>query len=430
MLHTADWHLGQTLHGVDRAPEHARFLAWLLDQLEAEAVDVLLVAGDVFDVASPSSAAQRQYYGFLADARARCPRLDIVVVGGNHDSPARLQAPADLLERLGIRVIGGLPSASAEAGDALEAAIDLNAFIVPVTGPNGETGRVVAVPFVRPRDLPGTRIDLAGPGAAQSVIDAHRALVHAAFERARGHGPVVATGHCYMVGGARSDDSERKIQIGYQAALPADIYPEDAAYVALGHLHRAQALEGHPHIRYSGSPIPLSMSERHYDHQVVLADVDASGLRAWRSISIPRFRRLAAVPEAPAPLGDALTALAALPPAAEGELVPLVEVRVRLDGPEPRLRPRVEAALADRGARLARLAVELSQTQPEQPAAPTLDQLRPDEVVALLWRRARGGELPPELLGLLHELLAEAESELEEAGEEAPSPAAAGAPGA
>lgn len=408
LLHTADWHLGQTLHGLDRAPEHARFLAWLLDHLEAEAVDVLLVAGDVFDVASPGSSAQRQYYGFLADARARCPNLDIVVVGGNHDSPARLQAPAELLGRLGIRVVGGLPP-----GAAPDAPVDLDAFVVPVTGRDGETGRVVALPFLRPRDLPGTRIDPAGPGAAASVIEAHRALVHAAFERARGHGPVVATGHCYMVGGATSDDSERKIQIGYQAALPADIYPEDAAYVALGHLHRAQAVEGHPHIRYSGSPIPLSMSERDYAHQVVVADVDASGLTSWRALSVPRFRALEAVPEAPADLDRVLALLEARPAADEDDeaLEPLVEVRVRLDGPAPRLRAQIEAALTGKRGRLARLAVERSAPTAEAPAARTLDQLRPDEVVALLWRRARGGELPPDVLALFHELLAEAEAE-------------------
>ena len=108
LIHTADWHLGQSLHGIDRGWEHQCFLDWLLDTLQRQAADVLVVAGDVFDVAHPSSAAQGQYYRFIAEARRRCPDLVIVVVGGNHDSPARLDAPSSVMNALGVRVVGGL----------------------------------------------------------------------------------------------------------------------------------------------------------------------------------------------------------------------------------------------------------------------------------------------------------------------------------
>jgi len=411
LLHTADWHLGHTLHGVDRGPEHDRFTAWLLDQLDSEAIDVLLISGDVFDVASPSSAAQARYYGFLAEARARRPDLDIVVVAGNHDSPARLEAPAELLTRLGIRVVGSLPRTKPSD-------VDLDRLIVPVRDARGRAATVAAIPFLRPRDLPGTRIDPSGQWATSSVVEAHRRLVHAVFERARGEGPVVATGHCYMVGGTTSDESERKIQVGYQAALPADVYPEDAAYVALGHLHRAQAIEDHPHIRYSGSPIPLSMTERNYAHQVVVAEIGPRGLDGLKVLPIPRARALEAVPEAPAPLGEVLAELSARP-RVETDLAPLLEVRVRLDEPEPRLRSRVEDALAGAG-RLARLTVErpMAATAGAERPARTLDSLRPDEVLSLLWARERGGEVPERVMTLFHELLdvAAASREADEEG--------------
>ena len=106
LLHTADWHLGHSLHRFRRHAEHARFLDWLLDQLEEHAVDALLVAGDVFDTANPPSQALRAWYGFLARARARMPALDIVVIGGNHDSAARLDAPRPLLEGTSFQLNG------------------------------------------------------------------------------------------------------------------------------------------------------------------------------------------------------------------------------------------------------------------------------------------------------------------------------------
>lgn len=405
LLHTADWHLGQTLHGLDRGPEHARFLAWLLDRLESEAVDALLIAGDVFDVASPSSAAQRQYYGFLADARARRPDLDIVVVGGNHDSAARLQAPAELLERLGIRVVGGV-TVTAD-GD-----VDLDALVATVRGADGLQARIAAIPFLRPRDLPGTRVDTAGQWSVDSVVDAHRRLVHAVVERARGDGPVVATGHCYMVGGQTSDESERRIQVGYQAALPADVYPDDVAYVALGHLHRAQTVEGHPHIRYSGSPIPLSMTEREYAHQVIRVDVGPEGLREVTPLFIPRARAFEAIPETHAEVEEVLALLSArkdqVAALEDDALEPLIEVRVRVSGREPQLRARIEDALAGQPGRLARLSVERPTTE-RDPSPPALESLQPEQVLSLLWSREHEGEVPAALVALFHELLEEAE---------------------
>src|SRR4051794_28676852 len=111
LVHTSDWHLGHSLHEVSREREHQQFLAWLLALLEAEAADALLVAGDLFDTANPSAEAQRQWYELIAEAKRRMPRLQVVAIAGNHDSPSRLDAPDALFRALGVRVVGVLPRA-------------------------------------------------------------------------------------------------------------------------------------------------------------------------------------------------------------------------------------------------------------------------------------------------------------------------------
>ena len=109
ILHTSDWHLGHTLHDLDRQHEHDHFLSWLIDVLGKEQIDSLLITGDLFDSANPSAQSQARWFGFLARIRALYPRLDILVIGGNHDSAARLDAPRPILESMNINIIGGLP---------------------------------------------------------------------------------------------------------------------------------------------------------------------------------------------------------------------------------------------------------------------------------------------------------------------------------
>ncbi|MGF1510692.1 MAG: exonuclease SbcCD subunit D C-terminal domain-containing protein [Myxococcota bacterium] len=402
ILHTADWHLGQTLYGVDRSAEHEAFLAWLLDTLEAEAPDALVVAGDVFDSSSPPSTAQAQYYGFLAACRRRLPNLTVLIVGGNHDSPQRLDAPRDLLEAMDIRVVGGLPRGP-------EGKPRLESMVVPVGPRNLPCGFILAVPYLRPRDSFGFAPSVEDPD--ERAVEGHRNLVQSVLDRLESRlersMPVAATGHCYMVGGATSDESERRIQRGYQSALPADVYPDRIGYVALGHLHRAQTVKDREAVRYSGSPIPLSMTERTYLHQVVLADVS----RAQVEIRpVPRKVGFDVVPEVPAPLEEVERLLAELP--AQGPR--FLEVRVSLARPEPRLRPRIEAALATSEARLARIVVQQEKTIENHPAVPRfhgLSSLSPRDVFIQLCLREQGREPSPRLMALFEDLVQSASSE-------------------
>jgi exonuclease SbcD len=415
LLHTSDWHLGQTLHDHDRSHEHQCFLDWLVEALARERIDVLLVAGDVFDTANPSAAAQRQFYAFLHAARARCPALQMVITAGNHDSAARLEAPRPLLQPHGVHLVGLVPRGP-------DGAIDAAQLVLPLHGADGAIQAwCLAVPFLRPADLP--RVEPA-EGEANEYADAYQlgiaALYRAALEHAlhlRQPGQtIVAMGHCHMVQGQVSQDSERRLVIGGTEATPVTVFGAEIAYAALGHLHLAQRVGGLEHVRYCGSPLPLSFSEIGYTHQVLVIELDGGTPASVRSLPVPRSVELLRVPARHAPLADTLAALEALdPPDLPEHARPLLEVRVRLDGPEPGLRARVEAALAGKPVRLARIDPQRADStlEAEQIAlsADQLATLQPADLFQRLYTLRYGDAAPPDQLAAFRELLAETGTE-------------------
>jgi exonuclease SbcD len=410
LLHTSDWHLGHTLYDTSREAEHAAFLEWLLDTVEAQKVDALLVAGDIFDTANPSAEAQASWYQFVAQARRRCPRLDIVVIGGNHDSAARLDAPDPLFAALEVRVVGGLPRT--------QGAVELERLLVPVKNAQGKVGAwVAAVPYLRPADLP-----LVSEEAGDKLIEGVRSVYAEVLEGARARREpgqaLVAMGHCYMVGSELSALSERKILGGNQHALPVELFPEDVAYAALGHLHKAQRVGGREGVRYSGSPLPLSLSEASYAHQVLLVELEGERLSSVRPLHVPRRVDIVRVPSRhAATLDDVLTELAALPPL-EAETPdwrrPYLEVCVALPRPEPALRRRVEASLEGKAARLVKLTPAYTgtgNTLAEERPGVSLKERTPEDVFRA--RYARDYTEPPEpvLLEAFHSLLTQVQED-------------------
>jgi exonuclease SbcD len=407
LLHTSDWHLGQTLHNFDRTHEHQCFLDWLLDTIVAEEADALLIAGDVFDNSNPSAASQRQLYRFLQQARVRSPQLDIVIIAGNHDSPGRLEAPGPLLEAHGTRVVGHVVRDA--AGD-----IDLERFIVPLTGKDGAVNAwCVAIPFLRPGDVPRVTGE-AGDDAFDAYLAGIRLLYQQAYDlaraRAREGQAILAMGHCHMVGGDASPDSERRIVIGGTEALPASMFAPDIAYVALGHLHLAQRVGQQEHVRYSGSPLPLSFAEVGYKHQVLRIDLDGPRAAAIEPLHVPRAVDLLRVPASPAPVKQAIAELVSLDlPDLPREAWPYLEVRVLLDAPEPGLRAQVEAALEGKPVRLAKIeptrrVVTTAGTEPAL-SLDQLAQLQPDDIFRRLWQQRFGEDAPDDQLAAFTELL-------------------------
>ena len=406
LLHTSDWHLGQTLHNFDRTYEHACFLDWLVATLVAEEIDVLLIAGDIFDNANPSAAAHRQLYRFLQQARSKVPHLQVVVIAGNHDSPGRLEAPTPLLEAHGTIVVGNVARAP-------DGSVDLERLLVPLRRRDGTVAAwCLAVPFLRPGDVPRVVADDASL-ALDPYLHGTTVLYRQAFALARsrctGNEAIVAMGHCHMVDGQSSQDSERRIVIGGTEALPASMFDPQVAYVALGHLHLAQRVGGHEHRRYCGSPLPLSFSEVGYQHQVLRIELEGPVAKSVTPLPVPRAVQLLRVPAQPAPIDEVLAALEALDlPDAPPHQQPFLEVRVLLEGPEPGLRSRVEAALAGKPVRLAKIEPTRRHATPDSVeevlSLDQLAQLQPDDIFRRLWAQRYGIDAPPEQLAAFAEL--------------------------
>lgn len=343
VIHTSDWHLGQELHGFDRGVEQDSFLDWLANQLIEQKADALIITGDVYDTVNPPIPAQQRLYQFLRRVITESSHLQIVLIGGNHDSAARLELPKHLLDTSRVHFIGGMPRHSGQpvAAQTLIALRDL-------TG----TPRAVcaAVPYLRPGDLP-TVANGEDPLRTlyQQVIEAGHAM-HEGL-------PLIVTGHLHMSGGAVSELSERRIVIGGEEAVSSDLFPASVSYVALGHLHKPQSVSGQTVIRYAGSPFPMSVAERDYQHSIVVIDIDETAEITLYLVATPRPVAFLRVPQVgAAPLDQVENELRHLEIDDPGQnRRPFLEVAVRLDGAEPELRSRIEAALEGKPVRLTRI---------------------------------------------------------------------------
>ncbi|WP_392713394.1 exonuclease SbcCD subunit D [Rhizobium ruizarguesonis] len=337
ILHTADWHIGQTLRGFSRDHEHRKVFERLEEIVVERDVDALVIAGDVFDSQNPSGEAQQLFYNTLMRLSRAHPRMAIVIAAGNHDAAGRLEAPRPLLEAFNIRVVGNVRRR--------EGRVEAARHLVPIADASGAVAvHVLAVSYPTAACLPNlTRLD----GAADSpVIVGVRSLYAELVDTLRGPMdglPFVLTGHLHVAGGIESEGAERRILVGGQHAVPHDVFPAEASYVALGHLHKAQAI-GRDTVRYSGSLIPLSATELPYAHGVTLVSLDGTTVLS-EHISIDRPVPFIRLPEAGdmrlSEFGDYLTAmdLSSNLPLHER---PFVQVRLAREGLSPGFREEVD----------------------------------------------------------------------------------------
>ncbi|QEA39340.1 exonuclease subunit SbcD [Pistricoccus aurantiacus] len=388
LFHTADWHLGQTFHGQERHEEHLAFLDWLLVTLTIRQPDALLIAGDIFDVVNPSLRAQELLYDFIVGAHERLPRLEIVMIAGNHDSGNRIELPAPLMQRLNAH-----PRGRVQWHD--DGQLDTDRLLIPLHDAQGETRAwCLALPFLRPAEVTGGDINDYVAGIAR----VHRELIDSARQRRQPGQALVAMSHAHLQGASVSEASERPIVIGGEEALPASLFPEDITYVALGHLHRPQQV-GEARIRYSGAPLPMDFSEAHYPHQIVEVTLESDALANVEALRIPRSVELRRV--GPLPLEQALRKLDDLTEddSLPRQRWPWLEVRVELTAPCPDLRVRVEAALEDKPLRLLRIHTRFpdSMNDTHEPRV-TLDSLGPRELFERTWHKRYGSEPTPRIL--------------------------------
>ncbi len=285
ILHTSDWHLGHSLCGKRRHEEFRAFLSWLLDAMRRERVDALLLSGDIFDSALPGNAAQSLYYDFLRQTTLPSgPCRHVVIIAGNHDSPSFLDAPGTLLSSMHIHVIGKAREPENET--------------LLLRDPNGQPELIVcAVPFLRDRDLyragDGDDMDDRDRRMLEGMREHYRRAALEAERLRKGLDlPVLAMGHLFAAGGMTGgDDGVRDLRVGSLGQVDADVFPSTFAYVALGHLHRAQKVHGEERIRYSGSPLPMGFDEAGLPREVRLLSTEGSRVLS-RGLSVPSFQRL------------------------------------------------------------------------------------------------------------------------------------------
>lgn len=309
LIHTSDWHLGQFFYTKSRAPEHQAFLDWLLAQAIEYQVDAIIVAGDIFDTGSPPSYARELYNRFVVKLQqAGC---QLVVLGGNHDSVATLNESRELLACLNTRVIA---AASSEPDEQ----------VLMLNTRDGKPGALLcAIPFLRPRDITLSRAGQSGREKQQTLLEAitlhYQRCWQAAVTRRETLGltlPIIATGHLTTVGVTKSD-AVRDIYIGTLDAFPAQAFPP-ADYIALGHIHRAQRIANSDHIRYSGSPIPLSFDELGKEKSVFLVEFSAGQLSQVTPLKVPLFQPMQMIKGS---LDEIERQLAAIQPREDGKRV-------------------------------------------------------------------------------------------------------------
>lgn len=281
VLHTSDWHLGRSFGTQSLLEDQVRFLGWLCDVVAKHRVEIVVVAGDVFDRAVPPADAVAAWRDHLVALRRLGAR--VVAIAGNHDHVVRLSAYDGLTDDAGIWVRGG----HERAGE-----------IVEIDGSDGSIA-VVPVPFLDPllaRTVAGDggtgEADADAAGAPRAT---HESVLRGALDRARaavGGRRSIAIAHAWVQGGEQSE-SERMLSVGGAGQVDVSLF-DGFSYVALGHLHRPQVAGGRGTVRYSGSPLPYSFSENH-EKQVLLVDLDAEGRVDTRPIPVEVGRAVATI---------------------------------------------------------------------------------------------------------------------------------------
>jgi len=286
IIHTSDWHLGCSLFGRKRYEETEKFLDWLSELLEQENIDVLLVAGDIFDTTTPSNRAQKLYYQFLHRvAQSSCRH--VVITAGNHDSPSFLNAPRELLRYLQVYIVGSMEENPDDE-------------VLLLKNPEGEAELIIcAVPYLRDRDIrkveAGESVEDKGRKLVEGISSHYAQVAEAALSiqaSLEKPVPIVAMGHLWAVGGKTIEgDGVRELYPGALAQVGANIFPLLFDYVALGHLHTFQTVVGRQDCCYSGAPLPMGFGEASREKKVIQVELAGTGARIT-PVTVPLFQAL------------------------------------------------------------------------------------------------------------------------------------------
>ena len=371
ILHTADWHIGHRLYEQPRIEEHRQFLDWLLTTLQENAIDVLLVAGDIFDSALPSSEATDLYYQFLFRLY-RETHTHAVITAGNHDSPMRLAAPREFLRMGRIHVVG-------LASEAAACVVNL-----PSENPSVS---IAAVPYLSENELSHISFETE-PERAERYRERLKTFYRQCVECMPPELPKILMGHLFVHGG-RVGDSERNIQIGGATAMQISDFPDGVAYVALGHLHRPHTISGASYpVQYAGSPLPLRFNEANYTKKVYLLDVPTAGDVQVEEIEVPVFKELCTVT---GNLNEVRSA--AMLPEWDGKYI---QIQLTLDRPEVGISDEIREMFDQRGGDVLSVEVELP-AQTKRQEIPIEDMQQPTEIFEQFYKE-KFSDSPDELM--------------------------------
>ncbi len=390
IIHTADWHIGNMLHGYSRTYEFQRFLDFVVDTCRKKDPDALIISGDIYDSANPSSEALSLFGSFIGMMHEACPETTVIATSGNHDSQAKLHALYALLGRFApYHVVGKLPVA--QKGDIQGSKtlspedellislgrtrkcssteeskkgpkpgeIDFDSMIFPIKDrKTGEIGAyVAAVPFIRSGNFP-----LSFMQEANSEADPYAKKVKGVYEEclkrmkaAAGNSGAkcIAMGHTSVASGEVSELSEMRIMCGASGVMQKDIFA-GFDYVALGHLHKPQSIGAN--IYYSGAPLPFDFGEINYKSRLLMLEFEKGTPIIPQEILVPRYVDLVEIPSEHKPFADVIEQLQNLPAAKieiPSDQQPLLKVNVLKTEFIPNLKEGILAAIQGKGYRLA-----------------------------------------------------------------------------
>ena len=398
IIHTADWHLGNVFHRHNRVAEHRHFFGWLRDTIVQQQPDALIVSGDIFDGPNPAAEVQRLFYDFLTHLSVEHPGMSIILIAGNHDSGARREAGEELL-RLHNIFVRGTVWKDAEGETYFER------MILPLAPRGSDTAEVVcyALPFLRPADYPaGLSVQ---DGLRHYLTNLDKRLKKTAFKRL----PVVVAAHFYAHGALiQAHEHSERLVVGGQDMVEIDTMGKTYAYVALGHIHRPQAVGNCANVRYAGSPLALSFSERDYKRAVNLVEIDTQGHVETTSLFYTPLCALISLPDRGAlDPQEALSRLCSLPdaqPDDDREAYPYVEMNIRLAQPEPELRRRIGEIIEHKAVKFCRITTstyreQSAQDDTQRPAVEnSLHSQAPIDIAKQYYTARYGNEMPEALV--------------------------------
>lgn len=401
IIHTADWHLGQTLYGFDRTAEYQHFLSWLAETVRQQRPDALLIAGDIYDSHHPAPSAQRIFWDFLDQATLENPGMRVIITSGNHDLAEELDAPAAVYRRIGVQVRSQLSYDAKENPDLEQLLIPIECLSAPE-----EMAVIVAIPYLPAGTDDGE--EAATEWQQRIISDA----IHLAAKRFEGM-PIVAMAHFFADGAIVNDGQGHEVQRTGDNALDAAALATMTNYMALGHLHKAQQMpRSDGKVWYAGSALAMNFGEEAYPHGVNLVNLSADGAIDVSQLEYKPLRQLLTFAEESA--GDiegVLKQIASLPKADKGtpdDDWPYVQLVLSPSDTDASTAEKIKSLTTSRQMRLCRVTSNAPQQQtgdtPDNKPATDLQYLQPALIARDAYQQAHGKEMPDEVARLLAEV--------------------------